>query len=270
MQAAIKKDEKGISIRALEAPQTGGVLSWRLVYYAPNVQMKRHRHDTAQFSVLFTGQAHESTNKGAFDARPFVMELKPANFEHANAFGPDGALLLSINLNPDYIPYRENFPLQDWRLRSCARAKPEWALLADRMTSKKRVAAHDLEAITNDLLSALAQDEDDAPRHDAPLWLRRARDAVLETSAPIGAIARDAGVHRVHLARSFRRYFNQSVTECRREAQLSRAARLLAHDGLDVGAASYAAGFSDQSHLTRMMRREFGLTPARISKLFEA
>lgn len=266
MRETTSKLDDGVVIRAIEPDSPGSSASWRLVYYPPYARMKTHRHDVAQFSVLLAGRLREITRRGTFDSRSMLMEYKPVNFEHANEFGPDGALLLSINVDPE-SSYLHSLPdAREWRLRPGRAVQREWAQLAQNILSGRRADSNHVETITGDLLAAMA-DTDEELLADPPPWLARARDAVIETDSTVETIADDAGVHRVHLSRAFRRHYGCSITECRGEAKLARAVRILADNRAAVSAAS-AAGFADQSHMTRVMRREVGVTPAAFGALF--
>ena len=268
MRTTVIRDEYGVSVRSLEASGRKSPFVWRLVYYAPHTMMKQHRHDVAQFSVLLSGTVREITNKGSVDSNAMLMEFKPANFCHANEFGPDGALLLSINIDPDDENLKDEFHFDQWRIRRGASCQAEWAMLAHKILSCDAEDAGELEVITHDLLAELAEECDAVERHSAPDWLLRAREAIIETEDSIQSVADDAGVHRVHLARSFRRCFGQPIGHFRRERRLAKAVKFLTHDDIAPGPASFAAGFSDQSHLTRSLRAAFGLTPAALRSIF--
>ncbi len=264
MRETAVREENGVSIRAVAPIQPDSRISWRLVYYPPGAQLCAHRHDVAQFSTLLCGQARETTRRGDFESDAMLMEFKPAEFEHANEFGPDGALILSINMRPDNPHLRECLGAQDWTVRPGRTLVREWTLLSRNISNGSRADKSEMETATIDLLAALTQPDDGRRSGNPPRWLVGAREAILETDEDVEAIAQNAGVHRVHLSRSFRRYYGCSITDCRREARLSRAMRLLAYGGETAGAASYAAGFADQSHLTRAMRRHLGVTPVGI------
>ncbi|MFD0663813.1 helix-turn-helix transcriptional regulator [Thermocatellispora tengchongensis] len=72
---------------------------------------------------------------------------------------------------------------------------------------------------------------------------------------------RVSGLDRWTLARQFRAAFGTSPTRFRTMRRLDRA-RALIRAGHALGEVAAAAGFADQSHLTRMFKRAYGLTPA--------
>ncbi|HEX4818272.1 MAG TPA: AraC family transcriptional regulator [Nonomuraea sp.] len=76
----------------------------------------------------------------------------------------------------------------------------------------------------------------------------------------VAEFERVSGLDRWTIARQFRAAFGTSPTRFRTMRQLDRARGLL-RDGTALREAAVAAGFADQSHLTRMFKRAYGLTP---------
>jgi AraC family transcriptional regulator len=106
---------------------------------------------------------------------------------------------------------------------------------------------------------------EDARAGRAKPWLREVHELVRE-SAPqrytLGELAERAGVHPVHLARSFKRVYGQTVCQYGRAVRVEWAAKQLLA-GEAIGRVALDAGFADQSHFTREFRRHTGVTPAR-------
>ena len=268
MQKTIDRTAGDAVVHRLQADGNATITAWRLTYYLPNTRLKPHCHDQVHFSVLLAGQARESTLSGEFSSRPFLMEIKPADFSHANQFGPDGALLLSVTINPDNPVSKEFLPVHAWRTKPGGHLRNQWRQLARKMLAPTDLDQCDLDTLTFDLLSSFADAGQSSGRRNAPPWLKRAREAVLETDDSVQSIAAYVGVHRVHLARCFQRYFGYSITQCRQEARLAQVVRLLMVGDDSVRNASFDAGFSDQPHLTRVMGREIGVTPKVLRSAF--
>ncbi|XVV00104.1 AraC family transcriptional regulator [Actinosynnema sp. CA-248983] len=94
--------------------------------------------------------------------------------------------------------------------------------------------------------------------------VRRVRTLLVDDPArrhPVAEFERVAGMDRWTVARQFRAAFGTSPTRFRTMRQLDTARRLI-RSGAALGEVAVAAGFADQSHLTRMFKRAFGLTPA--------
>lgn len=71
-----------------------------------------------------------------------------------------------------------------------------------------------------------------------------------------------AGLDRWALARQFRAAFGTSPSGFRTMRQLDRARGSIRY-GLSLAEAAADAGFADQSHMSRLFKRTYGLTPAR-------
>jgi AraC-like DNA-binding protein len=66
-----------------------------------------------------------------------------------------------------------------------------------------------------------------------------------------------------HLRRETGKTFHQLLVDIR----ISEVKRLLATTELEVSAVAALCGFSDQSHLTRVLQHEINLTPGRFRSL---
>jgi AraC-like DNA-binding protein len=127
------------------------------------------------------------------------------------------------------------------------------------------VAEVELVAAVADLLvrAARAGVPKRSPLRLASLW--RVRDLILADPVarhPIGTLEAVAGLDRWTLALQFRLAFGTSPSGSRTMRQLDAARRLI-RGGTSLAAAADAAGFADQSHLTRQFKRAYGLTPAK-------
>jgi AraC family transcriptional regulator len=77
----------------------------------------------------------------------------------------------------------------------------------------------------------------------------------------IADVADGVGIHPVHLARSFRRYFRCSPGEFTRFCRLERATRMLTRSECPLSDIALESGFSDQSQLSRAFTRDLGIAP---------
>jgi AraC-like DNA-binding protein len=84
---------------------------------------------------------------------------------------------------------------------------------------------------------------------------------------PLETLASVSRLGRCYLLRVFRRDYGVTPHEYQRQLRLAHACRLLA-GGAPPCAAAFAAGLSDQSHLTRLLKRSTGLTPGAFARQF--
>jgi AraC-like DNA-binding protein len=77
----------------------------------------------------------------------------------------------------------------------------------------------------------------------------------------LDTLSRAAFLSKYHLVRAFAHAHGLTPHADQMQLRLSRA-RALIEGGAGISHATYAAGFADQSHLTRRFREYYGFTPA--------
>ncbi len=83
----------------------------------------------------------------------------------------------------------------------------------------------------------------------------------LEADIRIGDLAMLAGMSQFHFARVFRATVGTTPYRYVLERRLERARSLLRTTAVAVRDIAATTGFADQSHLTRLIKRRFGVTP---------
>ncbi|HLT47909.1 MAG TPA: AraC family transcriptional regulator [Rubricoccaceae bacterium] len=230
--------------------------------YAPGRTMRPHAHAGTSLSVVLAGRVWERVGRADETGGPLSVVVKPAGAVHENRFGPEGARMLAFEFAPGFFDGMEDAPTR-WRWRHGDAA-------ARRALRLCRAAASDPgsspgQALDDALALLLAPSEDAPPAAGAPpRWLRDVRDRLHDEAVrppPAAALADEAGVHRVTLARAFRRHFGCSVTAYLRRLRVRAAAAALAATDAPLAAVALDAGFADQPHLTRAFRAAMGTTP---------
>ncbi len=263
-----------------------------LVRYEPGEVHPPHGHARASVSLVLAGALREEVRGRGVDARCLERVVKPAGTVHGNRFGPRGALVVQLvpGADVEHDARDDLAPLRRWSWSGLGPRAPWLALVRaladdgegadahagpgvaadDAGTAARRATSVDLDDAAAEVLAAL---DDDAPtRGPPPAWLRAARERLEEDAhAPpsLAALAAEHGVHRVHLARAFRRHYGASPTEVRLAARLRRAAGLLADASASRPASAVAldAGYADQAHMSRAFRAGVGATPREFRRL---
>jgi AraC-like DNA-binding protein len=212
--------------------------------------------------MLVTGGSCEEEAGRVHDLTPGCVRLSSPRERHRLFTGSDG-LDCTLFLVPERwvaeaVPMGNLF-LRDDRIEALLRR--ESGVGRDPATSLRR----DLDvrmALAH--LAAAARGKNISP---APSWIEDTHFALSGDGAGrVDAIARSAKVTREHLARTFARYYGCSPAEYRSAHKLLCAVGLLRGSDMPIADVAHAAGFSDQSHLTRALSARFGQTPARLRR----
>ncbi|WP_439635638.1 AraC family transcriptional regulator [Oceanicaulis sp.] len=229
-----------------------------LSYYPSGHFMAEHAHECDQRSMILSGGLFEETPSRT--ARPSASHIgfKAAGHKHENRYGPNGALILAVNAEPCSRPKT----LWSW---GPAAGAADAAHLVRLMLEDGAVD----DQVLIDLMGVLGVHAD-PPSGCAPAWLSRVREAVRDDPAHINVqrLADEAGVHRVHLSRSYARFYGAPISLDRRRVRLSQAIRSLLEEGVSAAEAAQIGGFSDQPHLARTLRSETGLTATALKAVF--
>ena len=99
-----------------------------------------------------------------------------------------------------------------------------------------------------------------------PVYQRLIEDN-LSTRLDLQRLARSAGVTRFQVIRDFKKRTGVTPAAFIRNRKLRRAT-LLIEQGSSLADAAFAAGFADQSHLSRIFRAAHGITPGMFKNSF--
>jgi AraC family transcriptional regulator len=136
------------------------------------------------------------------------------------------------------------------------------------LQSPDRLSPIVLEGMANELLvfAARSLDKPDKP----PGWLKTARELIKDCcteSITIAETAATVGVHPLHLARTFRRFFNCSPGEYLRKCRIELASNLLLNSKKTLAEIALISGFADQSQFTQSFKQSAGITPAKFRQI---
>jgi AraC family transcriptional regulator len=227
----------------------------RLWFYPPGLREAAHSHERAHMSIIIAGSIREVSAGRDEIGFASALILRPYEITHQVEFGPQGALILAVDLEDNVAPATSSGWLHR-NLSSAQRTLLRWVL------TEGVACETDVGDCIQDLVAGI---DTESLRGSPPLWLVRARERLTNdpASARIDALACTAGVHRAHFARAFQRWFKTPPSLFRRRAMLSGAIAAIAA-GQSLASAAHAAGFADQSHLCRSMRSMLGTTPRRL------
>ena len=249
----------------------GDVIRWRSVgglvlaevAYEPG-QRLRARHAHARFMLILKGSLVEGATGEGVSHGPSTLLWQGANQPHAYTVSSRGAVCLEIDMDPSWIARAETQAPMPARSASFKRGL--LLHLANRLYGEFRlrddVSRLAIESLTLGLVAQASRRAREA-RRPAPLWLQAAFEFIelhFADRLSLASVADEVGVHRVHLARTFRSVHQTSFASYVRQLRIEFAMQQLA-GAAPLSDIAFAAGFCDQSHFSRCFKEHTGLTP---------
>jgi AraC family transcriptional regulator len=233
--------------------------------YAEPRSLPEHAHESAYFSLLVRGAYRERIGSADLGYERLSVGFHPPGTCHRDAVGEAGTELFLVELPEPWLGrVRELAP----RARFTAGVhRGEVARLARRLQLQAAAsgpcARLAIEGLALEMVAEVGRVARSAPRAE-PAWLARVEEllrATLGRGLSLHDLAREAGVHPVHLSRAFHRARGRTLGAHVAALRIEFALGELARDRASLGEIALLAGFADQSHFTRAFRRATGATP---------
>jgi AraC family transcriptional regulator len=239
--------------------------------YPPRLRMGRHGHDLAAFGFVLGGTYAEKLGSRWRKCAPGSLVFHPPGEEHAVEFHDEPVQILRVDFPLDWLTrVGEHTPV----LRSPTEFRGgRTAELARRLHQEFQetdsAAPLAMQGLILEILSFAARRSAAPAGRRPPGWLNQAHEMIRDRFADtlsLDAIAKEVAIHPAHLAREYRRTYGCSIGEAVRRLRVEYARRALSTSTLPLATIAAAAGFSDQSHFTRIFRSITGLTPLAFRK----
>jgi AraC family transcriptional regulator len=235
-----------------------------------------HTHARALFGIMLRGSFVTHIAHRRFDCSPNTSWVEPREEKHANYVGSKDATTLVVLPDPDRLQELEIFNAFFDRLYY--HPDPAAATIGHKIVREIRqpdaltplaVESGVLAMLVPAARVSLLRERGPTP----PPWLVTARELVhaeFRRRITLSTIAAAVRVHPTHLAQTFKRYHGTTITDYARRLRLAWAVDRILHTTDTLSAIAYAAGYADQSHLTRECKASIGETPARLRQSSKA
>jgi AraC family transcriptional regulator len=228
-------------------------------FYPGGYSIEPHRHDAAYISIVVQGEYRETID-GAHNeiAGPTIIVHRPGE-THKDLFGPRDATILGVDMPSDWfnplLEYQDSVFTGPEVSTSIARVMRE-------LQPDAPAAQWFVESAVLHLVGTLVRRR---KHRSPPSWLAEVTAYLNDhyaANTPLECLAALARVHPVHLARYFRSVHRCTIGDYVRSLRIQRALQDLTSTQKPIVEIAAEHGFSDQSHLTRHLRRATGRTPA--------
>jgi AraC family transcriptional regulator len=241
-------------------------------WFPPFLRLPSHYHERASFAVMLEGSFDLQLADRTRDCPPGTVFTEPVAERHGNRVGRAGARVVVVQPDPARADIVETCRgvlarINHFRHATIAGLARRLAL---EIQAPDAVSPLVIEGTVLEMLAAAERlNGREGTERRPPPWLSRARDLLhsrfLE-ALRTAEVAREVGIHPVHLARVFRAHHGVTIGAYVRGLRLDWAARRLTRSKESLGDIALEAGFADQSHFTRAFKLHTGSTPDRFRR----
>lgn len=237
------------------------------VFDSPQTRIPQHFHETAHFCIAVSGNCIERFGSRTRECKPLSWGFFPAGETHWFEIASTASRSFGIDIGPRWIE----------RARACSieldhSERADGGLMAQMLMKLYSEFRHldeasplAIEGQVLEMLAAMSRRHKKITRRIPPRWLKQAEEflrAHFGEHLSLVVVSEAVGVHAVHLAREFRKYYACTAGEYVRRLRVEYACREIGRTRLSLAEIASAAGFSDQSHFSKVFRRLTGMTPA--------
>ena len=226
----------------------------------------KHKHESAHLIFVLEGQYVSSASNHENSVPAGSLIFVPAGTTHRDHFQTTASRTLTISISATQLAQVTEYVRLPESQSSYHDAQVTF--ITNRLAIECRCwrpsSSLTAEGLCLELLAAIA-DRDQTHQIKPPRWLTVARELIHDRcmeSLTISEIARAVDVHPIHLTRTFRKFFNCTPGDYLRSCRLQIAMSLLRSSRSPVAQIASQAGFSDQSHLSKVFKRKLGVTPS--------
>jgi len=233
--------------------------------YAAGSTTPAHVHPHGDLCVPLRGRYEERWGERVRSVGVGRVVVKPPGLEHVDRFGPRDVVCLNVDFTPEAWERMVGAGFDRPRVGRDPRFVRMAYELEGGLVERERASAVEAEELLLALVGAVVDAGAlEGSLHGPERWLETVRErlhADYRSQLRLAELAAEVGVHPAHLSRRFRRRFGRSVGAYIGELRVAAALQGLAEGGRSLAEVAADAGFSDQSHMGRVLRRETGRTP---------
>jgi AraC family transcriptional regulator len=250
----------------------------REIVHKSGTKLPSHSHEHAHVAFVLRGVFTEYCEQKTLECKPLSVSFLAPGVSHSDSF-PTGAHSFLLELSAQrYAQMRESLWLDEPICIHGGAISLLTLKLYGEIHQRDTASELAIEGLSLEILSQLCRRREFCDRRNGrdqlrdkrpPHWLERAREilhAQFCESLTHEQIAQSVGIHPAHLATVFRRHYRCTMGEYVRRLRVEFACERISVLDRPLSDIALAAGFADQSHLTRVFKRLTNMTPAQFRR----
>jgi AraC family transcriptional regulator len=243
------------------------VMGFRLTEsrYASGLKLPEHSHELAKFCFVISGDYLETIGHHTHARHPLTLTFHPPDTTHAEAHNANGHHFL-VEVQRGWLDYAREYaaPL-DAPVEASNAAPVRIAMqLYHEFCHRDHLSPLSVQGLMLELLAETSRHSLPVATGKPPRWLEKIREELHERfqeNLSLAELAESAGVHAVHLTRTFRKFHHCTIGDYLRRLRIEYASRQLSFTDAPLAEVASLAGFADQSHFTRLFKGHTGMSP---------
>lgn len=239
----------------------------------PNHRAPRHSHELFHFCLIRGGSYTEYCGRKVRECAPLTLISHPPGEDHSSLYHGQGASSFVIEIERNWIDLARQHSVVLDEAVYFRSGVPVWlaARLYDEFQRMDKASPLAIQGLTLELMAVASRQTAKPTERKPPRWLGRTIE-ILHSSFPdepsLSSLAQAAGVHPVHLARTFRLYHGCTIGEYARRLRIEAACRKLSLTNAPLSQIALSTGYCDQSHFSKNFKKSLGMTPAQYRAAF--
>lgn len=234
------------------------------IQHPAGVFIPKHSHRNAHIGFILNGGFTETFTRKTLECRPLSVSYIAPGLPHTDDFR-HGVHCVVLEISAARLSQVRGLAALDAPVFVNG-GRAAWLALKMYGEASGNDAASLLavEGLGLEMLAELARVKAQPAETKSPRWLERARELLhmrVRETLTHDEVAREVGVHPVYLATLFRRHFRCTIGEYVRGLRIEFAASQLVSSDQSLCEIGLAAGFSDQSHFSKVFKRHTGMSP---------
>ncbi len=241
--------------------------------YDSNLRLPRHSHELAHFCFVLAGSYEEQVGQINHERLPATLIFYPPDVSHAEAHKASGRHFL-IEIDAARFAHLGEYgklPAESSAVHDNVSAWLAMKLYRE-FRNPDQFSRLAIEGVALELMAETARSAVKTGESHPPACLRQAKE-ILQTAfvepPALDEIARQVGVHPVHLARVFRKFERCTLGDYVRQLRITYARQQMLYSRKPLVEIALAAGFADQTHFSRSFKRVTGMTPTEFRALLD-
>jgi AraC family transcriptional regulator len=235
-------------------------------FYSPFFKTPSHSHEKSLFCLVVNGSYTETYGKKSLLCSASNVLFHANDFPHSEHYHKNGGHSFVVEIEKTWLTQiREqvNFPTASIDFKN-GNLPQLGAKLYREFRRFDSLSPLIIEGVMLEIAGETARQTFEK-KMISPLWLKRVETLLKERfneNLSLTEIAEFAQVHPIHLAQTFRKYYQMTIGQFLRQIRLQNAHWQLLKTRKSLSEIAFENGFSDQSHFSRLFKQKFGITPS--------